>query len=108
MKVIAFIMVACLVFPSSISGKAEAMQAAVIKTCCHKIERSIPCKHEQKNGCADGMCNSVLSCSMCGFLKVDPTTVNAVIPVLRKLQLTIHQVGTPSDYSLLMWNPPKV
>jgi hypothetical protein len=108
MKVIAFIMVACLVFLSSISGKAETMQSAVVKTCCHKMEKTMPCKHEQKNGCADGMCNTVLSCGMCGFLKVDPIRANAVAPVLKPLQLATYSVGATSDYSLSMWNPPKV
>ncbi|WCT14718.1 hypothetical protein [Mucilaginibacter jinjuensis] len=71
------------------------------------MQKNIPCKHEQKNGCADGICNTILSCAMCGFLKVDPTTVNAIAPVLRQLLLTIHNVGAPSGYSLSMWNPPK-
>jgi hypothetical protein len=106
MKVVAFAMIVCIVCLSIIPGKAKTMLPSVNGNHCQQMSKQSPCKPKQKNDCEQGMCNTMLSCAGCGFLKIDPVTVNPVIPVLMELPVTPYRMGDLSDYSNTNWNPP--
>ena len=101
-------MVVCLVFLSVNPGSAKTMQPNANKSCCHKTSKQLPGSPKPDNDCGSGACNIMLACSGCGFFKVEPITVNALVPVLTKVPVTPYLMRDLSDYSLISWNPPKV
>jgi hypothetical protein len=105
-KITALFLIVCLAFVSVFTAKAGGMHME--KSCCHKMTKSRPCDHQQKDDCAQGMCNTMLFCNMCGFLKVDPVGVAPVVPVVRELLVTPYQQGSLSAYSPSSWRPPQV
>jgi hypothetical protein len=108
MRASAFLMIGCLIFLSAFAGKVKTSSRVVKENCCHKMAKQTPCSSTQNNDSGRGMCYTMLSCASCGFLKVDPVLVNAVPPVLIKVQVTPYHMGDLSDYSISNWNPPKV
>jgi hypothetical protein len=108
MKVVAFVMI-CLFCLSGISWKAGSLSTSAKETCCHKMAKQSSHSHKQNNDCGgNGVCNMLLCGAGCGFLKVDPVTVNPVIPILKESPVTPYHIGDLSDYSLSNWNPPRV
>jgi hypothetical protein len=108
MKVVAFVMIMCLVLVSAIPGREKTIVVLTKENCCHKMIKHSPCRHEQKDDCGRGSCNTMLSCATCGFLKAERITVNPIIPVLKETLITPYLMGDLSDYSIPNWNPPKV
>jgi len=108
MKVIAFFMVFCMFFLSSIPGRGNIVQTSIKENCCHKMTKNTPCNSNQKDDCSRGVCNTMLSCSTCGFLQTEPVRIKTIVPVLKECPVTRYLVGNGSDFSLSCWNPPKV
>jgi len=105
-KITALFLIVCLAFVSVFTVKAGGRH--MDKSCCHKMTKSQPCDHQQKDDCAQGMCTTMLFCSMCGFLKVDPVSVAPVVPVIKELPVAPYQQGNLSAYSPSSWRPPQV
>ena len=107
MKVVAFVIMFCLVFLSLFPGKAETAMPALSKSHCPMATHS-PCKPKQANDCGQGTCSTMLSCATCGYLKSEPITIKALVPVIKDSALTPYNMGGLADYSPSNWNPPKV
>lgn len=108
MKVIALFLVFCMFFLFSIPGRANTMQTSIKENCCHKAVKNMPCSSNQKDNCSKGVCNAMLSCSSCGFLKVEPVRIKTIATALNECLVTPYLVGNGSDFSISCWNPPKV
>ncbi|MCR8560264.1 hypothetical protein KXD93_21610 [Mucilaginibacter sp. BJC16-A38] len=108
MKVIALMMVFCLVFLSAFPGRAKTIKPSAKESCCHKMSKQSPCSSKQNNDCGQGTCNTMLSCAGCGFLKVDPISVGPVFSVVKELTAISYNTGDLSGYARFNWNPPKV
>jgi hypothetical protein len=106
-KVTALFLVICMLFVSVFTAKAIGVHTSAVKSCCHKMMQKPPCQHQQKNDCGQGMCVSMLSCSSCGFLKVDLLSVTPIVPTLKETAVPAYQLGSLSAYSLSSWRPPK-
>lgn len=50
----------------------------------------------------------MLSCSNCGFLKVESMRIKTIVTVPNENLVTPYLVGNGSDFSISCWNPPKV
>jgi hypothetical protein len=107
-KVTALFLVICMVLVSVFTVRANGAHMSAVKSCCHKMMKSQPCQHQQKNDCGQGMCVNMLFCSSCGFLKVDPVSVAPIVPTLKETFIPAYQLGSLSAYSLSSWRPPKV
>lgn len=108
MKVVAFLLVFCMFFLFSIPGRANIIQTSTKENCCHKASKNIPCGSNQKDDCSKGVCNTMLSCSTCGFLKIEPVRIKAIITILNDCPVTPYLIGNGSNFSLSYWNPPKL
>jgi hypothetical protein len=107
MKVVAFVMMFCLVFLSLFPGKAQTVLQMASKSHCHMATHS-PCKPKQANNCGQGTCSNMVSCSACGYLKTELITIKAMVPVIKESVLPPYDMGSLADYSPSNWNPPKV
>lgn len=107
MKVLALFLMICMVTISALPGKAVAVKPELKRDCCHKPGKNTPCKPGNNDCSRQGTCN-MLVCSNCGFLKVDPLTVSAAIPVIKETAAIPYNAGNLSDYSHSSWHPPKV
>ena len=82
-------------------GKAPCCAEKMKKDCCKQQ------KHSSDNDCAKGNCNTMLSCSTCGFLIISPISFSAVIFDLNTQTTHPFNTGELSDYQNNDWNPPK-
>jgi hypothetical protein len=106
-KATAFIMMICMVFLSAFAGSVNAMQTSTVKSCCHKAAKDVPCNHNPKNDCSQGMCNT-FTCNTCGFLKADLMRITPPVATVKKADAIPYYLGNLSAYSSPKWQPPKV
>lgn len=110
MKYIAVFLASCILFLSPASGMATNLHHKVSASCCKASSPKNHCGDQKNIPCNDGAkgtCNTMLSCSTCGFLTA-PTL--AVLPVITNLnnQIThLFVTGELSDYQDNDWNPPQ-
>jgi hypothetical protein len=107
MKVLALFLISCMVTFSALPAKTVAFKSELKKDCYHKPMKSSPCNHD-KNDCSNQANCNILACSSCGFLKVDPISITAVVPIIKETAVIHYNAGDLSDYSLSTWHPPKV
>jgi len=106
MKVIAFVMMVCLVFLSLLQGEVKSMPVTAKSHC--RMSHHSPCKPARSNDCGQGTCSTMLCCSSCGFIKAESVTIKALVSVITEPAATPHHVGDLAKYSPSNWNPPKV
>jgi hypothetical protein len=106
MKFVALILASCIIFLSSFAGMDNNIQK---DKCCLKHSK---CCYEHKGnnqkGCQTGMCTMMLSCSICGFLIVQPLSVSPKTTFLNNHLFFTYQAGLLSNYSPVGWHPPQV
>jgi hypothetical protein len=106
MKFLAIFLLSCIIFLSFFAGMDNTMQR---DNCCWKHAKYC---HEQKGnsqkGCEKGICNMMLSCSLCGFVIVQPLSVCPKTTLLNNRRFFTYQAGQLSNYSPVGWHPPKV
>lgn len=100
-------MIICTVFLSAMPGQANVMCMSS-KENCHKTATQLPCNSKQEHNCDSGLCNALLSCAGCGFLKVDAVNINPAVSFLNGSPVIPCYIGDLSDFSIANWNPPKV
>ena len=111
MKFTALLLIFCIFLLSSFSGMVKPVDVAVKTDCCAKTAGK-HCKksHEKqvKEDCEKNGCNMLLTCSLCGFLVVEPLSVRSAIATFIENTVPTYTSGNsavelPSD-----WKPPKV
>ena len=107
MKVLAIFLISCMITFSALPGKNIVIKPELKKDCCHKQGKNKPCD-QSKNDCSKQATCNMLVCSNCGFLKVDPISIAAVVPVIKETETIPYDAGNLSGYSLSSWHPPKV
>jgi hypothetical protein len=89
---------------------ANTLHHRVSASCCKGSPLKNHCGQQKNipyNDCAKGTCNTMLSCSICGFLIISSIAVSPAIMDLN------NQIAHPfitdelSDYQDNDWNPPK-
>jgi hypothetical protein len=111
MKPLALFMAVCILFLSSFSGMVNSVIPNAKKGCCHKMAVMQSCKHQKKQAPKDcnGMsCTMMFSCSLCGFLVVEPVSVEPGLFFNVEKPVTPYKMGNLSDYHNPGWQPPKV
>jgi len=106
MKVLALFLIICMVTFSALPGRAVTLNGKLKKDYCHKPVGNAPC-NQSKNDCGQDYCN-MLACNSCGFLKADPISIAAVLPIIKETVPAPYYSGNLSGYSFSSWHPPKV
>jgi hypothetical protein len=65
-------------------------------------------KRHQEDNCEKYGCNMMLTCSICGFLVIEPVRVNAALVTLIEKTVPTYQYGNSAVYFAKDWKPPKV
>jgi hypothetical protein len=112
MKFTALMLIACIVFLSSFAGNVKPALMAKKTNCCAKTKKNAHCpketeKKHQEDNCEKYGCNMLLTCSICGFLMVEPVEVKPVLSKLSKSSATIYKLGNSANYIASDWKPPK-
>jgi hypothetical protein len=108
MKALALLLIICIVTLSALPVRAVAVQHQLKKECCQKMPAKAPCNQSNNDCNGLGNCNTMLSCSGCGFLVVEPVAIATMVPIITAASLTLHSAGNVSGFSLSSWHPPKV
>jgi len=113
MKFLASLLIVCIVFLSSFAGSVKPLPVAEKADCCAKTHRDAHCpktpeKKHQDDNCEKQGCNMMLSCSICGFIVVEPVRVNVVLAALVEKTVPTYQYGNSAVYFAKDWKPPKV
>jgi len=111
MKFTAVLLICCIVFLSSFSGMVKPVDVTPKTDCCNKTAaKHCEKTHHKpvKDDCEKNGCNMLLTCSICGFLVVEPVNVKSAIVIFIENPVPTYKSGNavavlPSD-----WKPPKV
>ena len=113
MKITASLLIVCIVFLSSFAGSVKPLPIAEKTDCCTKTHKDahcpkIPEKKHNGDNCEKQGCNMFLTCSICGFLVVEPVRVNATLAMPIEKTVPTYQYGNSAVYLVKDWKPPKV
>jgi hypothetical protein len=79
-------------------------------SCCKESTHKDRCKQQKQNSdnnCAKGVCNTMLSCSTCGFM-LNPSVLLSPATIDLNNQIARPFItGEISDFHDNDWNPPK-
>ena len=107
MKSIAYILLACLMFLSSVQGIGNTTQSKSMADCC----KGATCKHgkpEQKEkGCDSKVCNRMVSCTRCGFIVTEQLTLTNQYVLNKVKSNPIFDMDIVSGFTQIGWHPPK-
>ncbi|RYE21521.1 MAG: hypothetical protein EOP45_09440 [Sphingobacteriaceae bacterium] len=107
MKSIAYILLACLMFLSSVQGIGNTTQSKSMADCC----KGATCKHgkpEQKEkGCDSKACNRMVSCTRCGFIVTEQLTLTNQYVLNKVKSNPIFDMDIVSGFTQIGWHPPK-
>jgi len=89
------------------------MASADNADCCAKTHKNAQCpkqaeKKHQEDNCEKQGCNMFLTCSLCGFLTVEPVRVDEALPAILEKTVPTYQYGNSAAHLLSAWKPPKV
>ena len=113
MKFLALLLIVCIGLLSAFAGTVKPLALAEKADCCAKAVKNTHCtkppekKHEEAN-CEKYGCNMLLTCSICGFLVVEPVSINPALVVLVEKTVPTYQYGNSAVYLAKDWKPPKV
>jgi hypothetical protein len=113
MKFLASLLIVCIVLLSAFAGSVKPLQLAEKTDCCAKADKNAHCpktpeKKHQEDNCEKYGCNMMLTCSICGFLVIEPVRVNAALGTLVEKAVPTYQYGNSAVYFAKDWKPPKV
>ena|SRR5215217_1136714 len=111
MKFIASLLICCLFLLSAFGGSVKPAAIAAEHECCAKGDKQRCEKKEHKpatEDCEKQGCNMLLTCSICGFLAVEPVTVQASAVIFINNPVPIYKSGNSTVYLSADWKPPKV
>jgi len=111
MKFLATLLICCIVLLSSFSGMVKPVSSMPETDCCAKTAKKHCEKSHKKtvkDTCEKQGCNMMLTCSICGFLMVEPTRVNAASVLFIENPIPTYKSGNSAAYLPSDWKPPKV
>lgn len=111
MKVLASLLIVCIVFLSSFAGSVKPLPVAEKADCCAKTHKDAHCPKATKKkhqDCEKQGCTMFLTCSICGFLAVEPVRVNATLAIILEKTVPTYQYSNSAVYFAKDWKPPKV
>jgi len=113
MKFLALLLIVCIVFLSSFIGPAKSIPVEQKADCCAKTHKNAHCpkaskKKHQDDNCEKQGCNMFLTCSICGFLAVEPVRVDAALTAILEKTVPTYQYSNSAVYFAKDWKPPKV
>ncbi|PJJ80356.1 hypothetical protein [Mucilaginibacter auburnensis] len=111
MKFIASLLIYCIFMLSAFGGRVKPVIVATAHECCAKGDKHHCEKKEQKpvtEDCEKQGCNMLLTCSICGFLAVEPVEVKASAAIFIENPVPIYKSGNSTVYLPADWKPPKV
>lgn len=114
MKFLSVLLIACIIFLSSFSGMVKmAVDVPAKRSCCAQMGSKMACQHskgktsDMPNGCDKPGCAMMLSCSICGFLAVEPVVIKPVFARLLPKPVLTYKIGMLYTYQPANWKPPK-
>lgn len=113
MKFTASLLIVCIVFLSSFAGSVKPLPLAEKSECCAKSHKNDLCpkgseKKQREDNCEKQGCSMFLTCSICGFLVIEPVRVNAALFASIEQPVPTYQYGNSAVYLAQDWKPPKV
>ncbi|MGY3215222.1 hypothetical protein [Mucilaginibacter sp. HD30] len=113
MKFLASLLILCIVLLSAFAGTVKPLQLAEKANCCARVNKNARCpkapeKKHQEDSCEEYGCNMLLTCSICGFLAVEPLSLTAALATLTEKTVPIYRYGNSAVYLTKDWKPPKV
>lgn len=110
MKFLAVLLSACILF-LSFSGMITPVQPPAKKICCDQMTGKSAChqhkKQDPKKDCEDQGCTMMFSCSVCGFLIVEPLRIQANFSTYLPKPVSLYKIGDLTAYHSPDWKPPK-
>jgi len=112
MKFLAFFLTACILFLSTTGMVKPVEQASGKSMCCHKMHgmsaaQMKKMKEQHHQGCEKQNCTMLFSCTICGFLVVEPLQVKPDFLKYIEKPISLYKVGDLSAYHPSDWKPPK-
>lgn len=111
MKFLAVLLLACIVLLSAFPGMVKPAEMPVKDPCAAEMQDKDAChehpKPDSKKDCGKEGCNVMLSCSICGYLVVEPLIFNPVILTYAQKSVSFYKMGALSGYHAADWKPPK-
>jgi hypothetical protein len=112
MKFVALFLTACILFLSTTGMVKPVEQSSGKKTCCHKtagISAAQMKKMQERHhkDCPKEGCTMLFSCTLCGFLVVEPLTIISHSFNYIEKPVSLYKVGDLSAYHPFGWKPPK-
>jgi hypothetical protein len=113
MKFLASLLIVCIVLLSAFAGTVKPLQVAEKADCCAKTKKNTHCpkapeKKHQEGNCEKQGCNMLLTCSICGFLAVEPVRVDTALTDMIEKTVPTYQYRNLAVYLAEDWKPPKV
>jgi hypothetical protein len=111
MKFLALFLVAGILFLSFNGTIRETIELAGKNTCCSRMSDKSACSQSkgqnQNKDCGKQGCPMMFSCSICGFLKVEPLQLQTNFPHFISKPVPPYKPGDLSAYHPSPWKPPK-
>lgn len=104
MKLVAYLLVVCLMSLISISWATPIVSKA---DCCEKASCKHPHGKKQDRSCGDNSCGRMLSCNRCVFLVEEQLLVSVQTSIIIDKQPLQLSMGTAIDFADTDWHPPK-
>jgi hypothetical protein len=112
MKFLSVLLLGTVLFLSLFAGIAKPVVKTGEKTCCKRMANQAACKRNKPqsgdNNCNKTGCNMLLTCSICGFLTVEPLIIKPEFIPFSKKPISLYKIGDLSTYSSSYWKPPKM
>ncbi len=111
MKFVSVFLTACMLLLSFAGGGKPAVNNTSKKICCHQMDGKRACKGSKSDDhnkpCDNPACAMMLSCSICGFLIVDPLQCQPNLSHYIAKPVSLYKIGNLSAYHQANWKPPK-
>jgi len=108
MKFLAVLLMVCILSLSTFAGMVKAAVPTVKEDCCkHMAGKACHQKPAKDDDCSKSGCAMLFSCSICGFLMVEPVRVKPSPATQIAQSVTPYKTGHLSAYASSDWKPPK-
>ena len=111
MKFVASLLICCTLILSAFGGRVKSAATKADDECCSNDDKHQCGKKANKplaKECEKQGCNMMLTCSICGFLAVEPIAIQSSAITFIENLFPIYKSGNSTVYLPTDWKPPKV
>lgn len=107
MKFLAVLLIGAILLLSS-QFEVKAVAPAVKNACCkHMAGKACHQKSAQKDDCSKPGCNMMFTCSICGFLTVEPLRIEPAMATQIEQLAPTYKTGHLQAWCTANWKPPQ-